>query len=230
MNFQQFNQKVCIYEGQFAHIIQVSIHFMTNDIKKKKIRDKSRYDERHRFWTEQALNQFGTASNFFFVISLGFLAFIFEKIQIRGLLNFDSNLIFDFRKFWFVLSIILALFSLMAGALTVLSRLHDLRLTRHILTIRKRSNDLKSIRFNDSHKDLKKYTFKTLIVNFLSTLTKDEYFISDKDIKDPQVIYYKFEQLRLRTLLLSRLSWLTFNSQIIYLIFSLILYSISVML
>jgi hypothetical protein len=203
---------------------------MTNDIKKKKIRDKSRYDERHRFWTEQALNQFGTASNFFFVISLGFLAFLFDKKQIRNLLHFDSNLIFDFSKFWFVLSILLALSSLIASALTILSRLHDLRLTRHILTIRKKSNDLKSIRFDDGHKDLKEYTLKKLVGNFISTLAKDDYFISDEDIKDPHVIYYKFEQLRLRTLLLARLSWLTFNRQIIYLIFSLILYAISMML
>jgi hypothetical protein len=58
---------------------------------------KDKYGERNRFWTEQALNQFGFTSNFFFIISLGFFTFLFNQIKDKGIFTLQGE--FPFKIF-----------------------------------------------------------------------------------------------------------------------------------
>lgn len=200
---------------------------MTN-MNKEKIVDKNRYDERQRFWTEQALNQFGTASNFFFLISLGFLAFLFDREKVHTLFPLEGQLI-DTSKLFFVGAIILALISLFASSITVLSRLHDLRLTRHTIWTRKRYYDKHSKLMSDEYIDLKPFGFYRKVSNFFSTLWTDSYFITDDQIENKSEVRKLFHNLRRRNMLLAKFSWLAIATQIWSLFLSLIVYGISVL-
>ena len=197
--------------------------------KKEKIVDKPRYDERHRFWTEQSLNQFGTTCNFFFLISLGFMAYLFDKDQTSSLFKFEGTSI-DFGLLTFGFSILFALISLVASSITVISRLFDLRLTRHIIWTRKRYYDGKSKLLSDAFIDLTKYGRWYQLRNFITTFRSESFVISDADIEKTPEFHQKFDQLRTRNLLLAKFSWWSLGVQILTLILSLICYGVSMMI
>lgn len=185
-----------------------------------------KYDERNRFWTEQALNQFGNASNFFFLVSTGFLAYLLERNKLDTIFKIDFSFTFKWSIFFYAFSIICSVLSLIASATTVLSRLHDLRLTRHITWTRKKSYDHQQLEFVEEYIDLIGVRFSELFKNFLSTMIKNDYFINDTDIRST-TLTEKFSRLRKRNLLLARFSWKSMNLQIITLLISLLLYALS---
>lgn len=201
----------------FVTHMQVSNHFMKNT--------NDKYGERNRFWTEQALNQFGFTSNFFFIISLGFFTFLFKEVKDKDLLLFEGG--FYLPKFLLIISVVSGAISIIAGALTVLSRLHDLRLTRHTIWIRKKSYDDFDIEYPDNHIDLDNYSFWNQIENFFSTIWHRNYFIKDSEIVEKKKVKKKFSKLRLRNMLLARFSWKMINLQFVTLGISLITYFLS---
>lgn len=166
---------------------------------------------------------------FFFLISLGFLAFLFDNDKIKMIFPIDLKLKLDYSKCFFAISVILALLSLIASSITVLSRLHDLRLTRHTIWTKKRYYDKNDKVLNDQYIDLKLYGFRKRLENFISTLKNDNYFITDTDIINSKIIDKKFQKLRLRNLLLAKFSWWSINFQIFSLLFSLFIYAISLL-
>lgn len=192
-------------------------------------KEENKYIERNRFWTEQALNQFGVATNFFFLISIAFFAFLIEKDITKTILPFDCNLKFSFSKFFFVIAVIIALLSIILSSLTVLSRLHDLRLTRHVTYVRKKYYKKNNSTLSDDYININKYTFFKKICYLYNTIKTRTYFLNDDDLGSVKIASKKFEELRLRNLLLARLSWITFNWQIITLISSLFVYLLSVL-
>ena len=189
--------------------------------------NEGKYDERNRFWTEQALNQFGNTSNFFFLISLGFFAFLFENNDIKDLFKIVLDNEFKFSKFSLVIAIILAVISIITSAITVLSRLHDLRLTRHTIWIRKKSYDKYNKEYPDDYIDVDDKSFCNQIVNFFETISTRKYFIKDNEIVDQTIINDKFAELRLRNLLLARFSWKMMNAQFVTLALSILFYILS---
>ncbi|MGJ1266354.1 hypothetical protein ACR78F_00110 [Sphingobacterium spiritivorum] len=202
---------------------------MTESSKCSKGANQTTHDERHRFWTEQALNQFGFASNFFFLLSFAFFTFLMNREITKKLLPFDFKLSFSFSKFFFVLALVVGFVSIVFGALTVLSRLYDLRLTRHKTYVRKRYNKVKGGVLCDDDINIDNYSFfKKINVLYKSSISR-AHFIIDKDIEDQQLLSEKFMNLRINNLLLERLSWTTFSYQIITLLISLFTYFLSVL-
>tara|TARA_R110002073_G_scaffold322465_1_gene499152 strand:- start:3674 stop:4255 length:582 start_codon:yes stop_codon:yes gene_type:complete len=184
-----------------------------------------KYGERNRFWTEQALNQFGFTSNFFFIISLGFFTFLFNETKGKGLFIFEGG--FYLPKLLLIISIFSGAVSIVASALTVLSRLHDLRLTRHTVWIRKKSYDDFDLEYVDDYIDLDNYNLWDQMKNFFSTIWHRKYFIKDSEIVEKKEVKEKFSKLRLRNLLLARFSWRMINFQFVTLGISLISYFLS---
>ena len=110
--------------------------------------------------------------------------------------------------------------------MTVLSRLHDLRLTRHVVWIRKKSFEDHELEFREEHIDISGVSFYELFQNLISTLMKNDYFITDDDIASISIIQ-KFSALRKRNLLLAKFSWKSMNFQIATLLLSLLMYVLS---
>ncbi len=188
----------------------------------------NKYDDSNRFWTEQALNQFGATSNFFFFISLGLFAFLFDRHDIKSTFLIDFGLELNLSKLFLAFTILASFISLTASGLVVLSRLHDLRLTRHTIWVRLRSFAQHGHEFEDSYIDIKRYTLLNQLNNFWSTLRKREYFITDNDLSSPNIRDQKFLELRIRNLLLSRLSWTMVGLQFTALGLSILFYILCV--
>ena len=202
---------------------------MTTTISNQSKEEENKYIERNRFWTEQALNQFGVATNFFFLIGFAFFAFLIEKDITKTILPFDCNLKFSVSNFFFVIALIIALLSIILASLTVLSRLNDLRLTRHVTHVRKKIYKKSNKTLSDKYINIDEYTFFEKICCLYKTIKIRNYFLNDNDLESVEITTEKFEKLRLRNLLLARLSWTTFNWQIITLISSLFVYLLSVL-
>ena len=195
-------------------------------MKKDKLNE---YNERHRFWTEQALSQFGAATGFFYLISIGFLTFLIESNKKNNLFYYNSDSSFSSFKFLLILSIIAILFSLVMGSLTVLSRLHDLRLSRHKTLVRKKYYKKLKKTLPDGYIDIDKYTFWIKMKLLYNTMTTrpTKYFIIGADYDNKEIIHKKFESLRKRNLQIARLSWSTLNFQILFISISVILFFIA---
>ncbi|QNR23928.1 hypothetical protein [Croceimicrobium hydrocarbonivorans] len=183
------------------------------------------YRERHRFWADKTLTQFGFANNFFLVVAIGILGFILKELGTNVNIRF-TLLDIDWDITLSRLSAILAFMSICCGIITMLSRLFDLRLTRHINTVRIKAYDNAFKMLDDDYISIKGIPIFT---TFLDSLTSRYYYIKDSEIKDDRLIKCKFKDLRKRALLLGRLSWKYFYYQLILLIFSVLSFMIAVL-
>jgi len=156
---------------------------------------------------------------------LGFFTFLYNGTRNKDLFTFEGD--FNFSKLLLIISIISGAISIIASAFTVLSRLHDLRLTRHTVWIRKKSYDDFNLEYVDEYIDLDVYTFWDQVENFFSTISHRKYFIKDPEIAETEKIKKKFSKLRLRNLLLARFSWRMINWQFVTLGISLTFYFLS---
>ena len=188
------------------------------------------YIDRNRFWTQQALNQFGFTSNFFFLLSISFFAFLIKENKLKDLLYIDFNSNFSVTKIVYLITLIFGFISIVYGALTVLSRLNDLRLTRHITEIRKKCYKKwgKQIPVNGKENDegnpkvRNKYN-----ILWESFINSDQLMISKKDFKNIEKISEKISDLRCKTKVLSEFSWLAIKIQIGTLVISLLFFFIA---
>lgn len=196
---------------------------------------KSDYRDRHRFWAGQALTQFGNSNNFFIFITFAIFGYIVQELDQFSTLEFTCELGKINRKATFlVISLILTFLSLLSGTLTMLSRLYDLRLTRHINTIRikayskelKYDKDLPS-EYLDSKGNMGFPEFQiTLFKKFWGSIRNNNYFLSDSDLKTESDRHNKFLELRKRTLMLGRFSWISFKWQIAWILMALTTFTI----
>ena len=87
-------------------------------------------------WANQTLSQFGNANNFFIIIGLTILGYLVKEVDQFSELEFTCRLEqINPRATSLVIALIFTFLSLVSGTLTMLSRLYDLRLTRHINTV-----------------------------------------------------------------------------------------------
>ena len=103
---------------------------MIDDLKTPPMDDELKnYIERHRNWQNFALSQFSFTNNLLLTISLGFLAYLSEKVK-----NYQLATI----PWQYVMSLLLTLFSIFEGIIVTISRLYDFRISRHVAYVRLR--------------------------------------------------------------------------------------------
>jgi hypothetical protein len=191
---------------------------MTNDVS-----DLEKYEQRERFWSEQSQQQLGYSINFFLTIGLGFLVFLIGK---RG--NYPS-LHFDFRDeiLWALLLYYLIgsalFFSILSGCISILSRLYDLRVTRHVVGVRRKVYKILKRTLPNSEIDL---TSAKPFRTFVDVVLYDFEFIQSINEDNFQDISLKYMVLRKQGKLLGRLTWRCHKVQILFLLIATILYTI----
>jgi len=97
------------------------------------------YTERQRFWTTQALNQFGFSINFFLTISVAMIAYLISQRKSYPPIKFDCSSPISWGLIIYVVVILLLGIAILAGFIAIISRLIDLRLTRLIIGVRKKT-------------------------------------------------------------------------------------------
>ncbi len=193
----------------------------SNNNQEDKIRIKQDYRERLHFWTGETLTQFGTANNFFIAIGITLLGYFIKQLEELGSLSLNlSNP--DPKTTLLVVSVSAAFISVLCGIGTLLSRLYDLRLTRHKNTTKvkgyKKKYDFQE--FEPDYINIRKnYWYLTyayiLLWNFFNTLTQTKYYITVDDFTK-QKAESKFQKLHERTLKLGSFSWMNFGWQIFW--------------
>lgn len=198
---------------------------MNNEESDKKINE---YSERLQFWTNQAITQFGVSLNLFYVTGVGFLAYLVgESAKFRHV-SIHHNAIFDFDLTFYLLAVLLTLLSVVMGSISVVSRLHDLRLTRHTIWIRyKCAKEIKEL-LPDDFIDSSSITLKTMAKAFISTIFTKKYFIKDTDIviENLEQLKRKIGELKRRNIEMGQFSWLCHKGQIIFISLAGIFYSL----
>lgn len=195
---------------------------MTEEEKKEKGKE---YSERHSFWTNQTLNQLGFSINLFLSIGIGFIAYLVPQRNNYPKIYFDCNAEICWELTIYFAAMFLVFISIVSGAISVTSRLYDLRLTRHIIWVRKRAIKKIGKLLPEGFIDLKN---DSLCRNFLNTILYKLPFITDSDYDDHEKLKEKFKGLRKRSKLLGELSWRTHNLQIILTILSTIIYGLTI--
>jgi len=161
------------------------------------------YKERHRFWQNLALTQFSFTNNLLLSLSIGFLVYLIEKNQ-------EPNKIIG-------LTLILLMISIGEGVITVISRLYDFRVSRHIAYVRQRYFD----KSENTIKTLPDFQFpKSNFCTRTSALLKILFcrldLLSKKEIGNTRDCYLeRFNSLRKLSQTLGDLSWKCLKIQIL---------------
>jgi hypothetical protein len=116
-----------------------AIKIIDKNEKRNKKNKLDRAYEAHRYWQNMSLCQLSTANNWLLGAATGFLSFCIYREDLTGL-RFDlchANLSLTF----YVLSLWLSLFSILAGVIVLISRLWDFRITRKVANVRKKFYD-----------------------------------------------------------------------------------------
>ena len=188
------------------------------------------YQQRQKEWRDISTEQLSIANNILITISSGYLALIFNKIEIRKI-SINTSKDFDWPLIFYCGSMCLALIAILLGVLVLLNRLYDFRISRHIALTRKR--------FFEKHKEpiepssIGEISFFDILVEQKNLFFKNIDFIPVEEIakfKEDKVQFNKrFNRLRRQAKVLGITSHKWTKFQVVSLLFSLTLYIIYVL-
>lgn len=195
---------------------------MTEEEKKDKIVE---YSERQSFWTNQILNQFGYSINLFLTFGIGFFTYLVAQRNNYPKIILDCKSEIHWSLTIYLTAMFLAFISIVAGSISVLSRLYDLRITRHIILVRKRAIKKIGKLLPDDFIDINN---DSIWINFWITLKNKLAFIVDNDFNDCEHLKKRFNGLRKQSKLLGDLSWVTHKIQVLLVIVATIIYGLTI--
>jgi hypothetical protein len=196
------------------------------------------YFKRQEYWQDQAINQLSNANSFMLTISVGLLAFCFDKntfFKIKfciDLCKINWSLTFHF------FSLIFLTFAIIYGMAVLVTRLYDFRITRNITLTRQRFHNENKNKVCDENptaailpdaefvkprfKKRTKVLFKVILCE-IDLLTKKEAL----EVKKNEHTLAKFNYLREFSFTLGTISWRLPRFQAFYLGLATILYILS---
>ncbi|MBL7970137.1 MAG: hypothetical protein JNL03_01345 [Prolixibacteraceae bacterium] len=185
------------------------------------------YINRNNFWTDKTINQLGYSINLFTTVGIGFLGYLVTNRDKFPPLEFISGGDINCLLITYFTATFLIFFSIIIGFASVLSRLFDFRITRHISLTRKRFLSRTKSR-------------KGLINSPIIDISKEKYcrsfwknvfgkieFIDESDFKNNKVPD-KIEQLRKESKILGALTWEMHRCQIALFIIGTFLYGLTI--
>lgn len=168
---------------------------------------------RNNLWTDRTITQLGYSINLFTTIGIAFLGYIITHRDKFPHLSISCDSEFSWILSFFVFATIMIVVSIGFGFTSVMSRLLDFRITRHLALSRKRflvRNKEKAI-----NEDRKIGLIDSNIIDisnersypvFKKHILGKTDFISEYDFKESKVID-KFEKLRKESKILGRMTW-----------------------
>ncbi len=198
--------------------------FMEKEELKEKLKE---YDSRNSYWTDKTINQLGYSINLFTTVGIAFLGYLvtnrdkFPPLEFGSAGDINCLLITYLSTIFFIFS------SIIIGFASVLSRLFDFRITRHISLTRKRFLSRKKSReglINSSIIDISKEKYCRSL--WKSVFGKIE-FINESDFENNKVPE-KIEQLRKESKILGALTWRMHFCQIVLFAAGTFLYGLTV--
>lgn len=205
---------------------------MTESEFKEKLEE---YIHRNNNWTDKTITQLGYSINLFTTIGIAFLGYIITHRDKFPHLNFSYDAKFSLILTLFLIGTFFTVFSIGFGFASILSRLFDFRITRHLALTRKRflvKNKKKVINENrvlglidskiiDISNERSYPIFKKYILGKTN-------FISEIDYKEPGLID-KFEKLRKESKILGNLTWKCHRYQIVLFFLGVLAYGLTIL-
>lgn len=96
------------------------------------------YIERHRHWQDLAINQLSTSNNFLLTISIGLLAFCFDKNSFKQINFCLCSCETNWPLTLHFIALLFLTIAIMYGIVVLATRLYDFRITRNISLTRQR--------------------------------------------------------------------------------------------
>lgn len=166
----------------------------------------------------------GFSINFFLTISIALFTYLAQQKKNYPLIKSDCDLSIQWALIFYSMVMVLMMLSILAGFISIISRLYDLRLTRQIAFVRKRTLKKLNKFLPDESSDFKN---ANVLTNFLTTLRGSGSVKQEINIDNYEQIRLEFIALRNRTKLLGELSWKAHIFQITVLILSMVVYSLT---
>jgi hypothetical protein len=196
------------------------------------------YFERHRYWQDQTINQLSTANNFMLTISIGLLAFCFDKPVFMKIRFCVCSCKIDWSLTLHFFALIFLTLAIMYGMTVLVTRLYDFRITRNIVLTRQRfytENEKRITTENPNAAILSasEFTypsfskrisaiFKVIFIE-IDLLTKSE----SLELKTNEHILNKFNSLRELSFTLGTISWRFPRFQALFFALATLLYMLS---
>lgn len=172
------------------------------------------YANRNNFWTEKAITQFGYSLNLFTTISIALITYLLTNRDKFPKFEYIRGGDFNFTLIFYYSSLISIFFSILLGFISILSRLYDFRITRHLALTRKRylsriktENGLINSKITDISKE--RY-FKVLRKCLCCKIA----FINETHFENSTVLS-AFEDLRKTSKVLGAITWKTHKIQML---------------
>lgn len=194
---------------------------MTDQEQKEHLKE---YSDRHRFWANQALNQFGYSINLFTTLGIALLTFLVNQKSNFSKITFDISKNIDYSLIFYIIALVCAGLIVIFGLLSVTARLYDIRITRHIIWTRKRAMKKLKTYLPEGFIDLTK---ANKISNYFRTLIRKIKWIEAEHFNEKTNLIERFEALRKQAKLLGELSWKAHKFQLLTLLLTLIFYGLA---
>ncbi|TKG87344.1 hypothetical protein EYV94_28385 [Puteibacter caeruleilacunae] len=178
------------------------------------------YTNRNTFWTDKTISQLGYSINLFTTIGIAVFGYIVTNRNDFPKMSFSLNSEFNLILTVYILAVMLIICSIVFGFISILCRLFDFRITRHLALTRKRFLS------KNKEKALKENREKALIlIDFVDIANEKELdilkkhifgnntFISEGDLASDK-INEKFQQLKKESKILGNLTWKLHRFQI----------------
>ena len=190
------------------------------------------YKERHLRWQNYTITQLGYVNNIIFTISIGFLAFAFDK-EFLSTFSFMKDSVFSWKMLFYLMTIFCLTASIWYSIVTSISRLYDFRITRQITLTRMRYySEFKDGDYILPDYDFRKPKCKEKFGTFCKIIFKELVFLTKQEtklLKQQSNLMKKFNYLRKLSHNLGIISWRGMKMQLLFLFSSLIFYIISLL-
>lgn len=195
---------------------------------KEELKEKLKeYNSRNSYWTDKTINQLGYSINLFTTVGIGFLGYLVTNRDKFPPLEFISGGDINCLLITYFSAIFLIFSSIIIGFASVLCRLFDFRITRHISLTRKQFLSRKKSREGLINSPIIDISKEKYCKSFLKNVFGKIEFIDEDDFKNDQIIQ-KFENLRKESKILGALTWKMHSCQIALFIVGILLYGLTV--
>ncbi|RLD61152.1 MAG: hypothetical protein DRJ01_08420 [Bacteroidetes bacterium] len=197
-------------------------------MEKEELKNKlDEYTVRNNFWTDKAINQFGYSLNLFTTVGIGLLGYLvtnrnkFPEFEYIKDGDINCSLVFYYS------SLVIIFISVLFGFISILSRLYDFRLTRHLALTRKRF--LKRKKSKDGLINSKIIDISN--DNYCKAFRKNVFgkieFVNETHF-DNGTVSSQFEELRRNSKILGAVSWKAHKIQIVFFVIGILVIGFSV--
>ena len=200
-----------------------SDHYIDENEKERSL---NKYEERLRFWTEQSLNQVGYSLNVFLSIELAFLAYLISQRNDFPKLHIDFNESISWKLVSYYTIIVLLFIAILICSSAILTRLYDLRITRHLAIVRKRCLKIFTKYLPENYLDI---DHLKPITSFKKALLGKIKFVHFKTDTTYESIIPPFQELRTHAKKLGDFTWFTHNLQLGFLLVATLIFGFTVL-